>query len=631
MKDEKLSGYATIDNPSGKYYVEDVEEKILTGVDQKMYNFIRQKNIGYENDPFYSYFGEQKTFGYFDKQIEEYAKALKKYGLNKGDCITICLPNIPETMIYFYACNRIGVTPYLVDPRCSLKRIVDCMNVSNSKLLISVLDIMGKTIKSNAIPSDNIIVVSPGNEFIKSKEKLCKEASVVKLLYTEKEKLYELKKFLKRDKKVLMQSEFLKTKENYGVLTDSEYDPEIPAAIVNTSGTTGIPKGAMESNKGYNITSNQIEHVAPHLKRGMTYFGYIPFFSLYGSSVGMHAAAAHGIIVDLIPKINTHKFDEIFVNKKPNIVIGVPRLFDMFPESKFVNNCDLSFAELLVMGGDKISPSKLVKIDDTLQKNNCNQKIVYGYGSTESLMIATNTDKEETRAYGSCGTLYPGVRVRITDRETLEELPYNVEGEIFVDSPAMFMGYIGNGEETICSIFVDPKTHIKYYKTGDKGYITEDGILYHTGRYKRLMKRPDGHQVNSVPIEDAINSCEEVNDCAVVGITNKYQEMGVIPTAFIELKDKKMGKEALRSIIYKTKEMLPGEREMALAYSIIDHIPYTENGKVNFTLLEKIKFEDMDYIIIDDPIFDGYFTNNESLEKVSLNSSKLYKKIIKKH
>ena len=458
MIDKKNTGYSSIDKPSEKFYAENIKEKILENVDKKMYDFIKEKNNGYGESVAYSYFGENKTFSYFDSRIEECAKALKKYGLSKGDCITLCLPNIPETMIYFYACNRIGVTPYLIDPRCSLKRVIDCMNVSNSKLLISILDIMDKTIKSNEIPSDNIVVISPGDEFIRSREKLCKEASQVKLLYTAKERLYELKNIIKRDKKILLQDKFLSNIKGYGELIDSEYDPDIPAAIVNTSGTTGTPKGAMESNRGYNITANQIEHVAPHLKRGMTYFGYIPFFSLYGSSVGMHAATTHGIIVDLIPKINTYKFDEIYVSKKPNIVIGVPRLFEMFPESKFINNCDLSFADLLVMGGDKISPSKLEKINETLLKNGCKQKITYGLGTTESMMIATTTDKEDTHKYGGCGTLYPGANVRITDRDTLEELPYGKEGEIYVDTPTMFMGYIGNEEETKNSIFIDPDT-----------------------------------------------------------------------------------------------------------------------------------------------------------------------------
>ena len=60
------------------------------------------------------------------------------------------------------------------------------------------------------------------------------------------------------------------------------------------------------------------------------------------------------------------------------------------------------FAELLVMGGDKISPSKLEKINETLKKNNCKQKITYGYGSTETMMIATTVDNQNSHMEGSC-------------------------------------------------------------------------------------------------------------------------------------------------------------------------------------------------------------------------------------
>ena len=73
----------------------------------------------------------------------------------------------------------------------------------------------------------------------------------------------------------------------------------------------------------------------------------------------------------------------IVVEKKPNIVIGVPRLYEMFPDSKYINGTDLSFAELLVMGGDKISPSKLDNINETLKKNNCKQKINWNDGGKQ--------------------------------------------------------------------------------------------------------------------------------------------------------------------------------------------------------------------------------------------------------
>ena len=624
MENNNYTGYASIDKPSRKFYKEGIDEIIREGTEKKVYDFLKEKNLGYSNDPVYSYFGETKSFGYFDEKIDEYAKALKRYGLNKGDVVTICLPNMPDTMMYFYACNRIGVTPYLIDPRSTPKRVKECMELSNSKLLISILDVMGKSVISNEIPSDNIVVVSPHNDFLKSK--VGKEASAVKSLYIMKENLYRLENLLKRNKKVVMQEDFTKRLENYGVLIDSPYDPDIPASIVNTSGTTGSHKGAMESNVGYNITANQIEHIAPYLKRGMTYYGYIPFFSFYGSTLGLHIAATHGIVIDTIPKFDATKFDKIFVTKKPNIVIGVPKLFSKFSTSEYINNTDLSFSKLLVVGGDNMSPAKIDEVNEALKRNGCEMKLTYGYGATEAMNVSAMHNDELSHKPGSCGVLYPGVYVRITDRDTLKEVKYGEEGEIYVSTPNLFMGYVGNEKESKDSIYVDPDTGIKYYKTADKGHIDEDGILYLDGRYKRLMKRPDGHQVSAIPIENAIGSLDYVSDVSVVGITNKYQNEGVIPTAFIQFKSPENAKEKLKDVIFDIKGELSGEREMALAYTAVDRIPYTLNGKVDFNELNKHKFEDLDFIVIDDPIFEDYFIQGEMLEKVNLNNKKLIKK-----
>ena len=127
MENNNYTGYASIDKPSRKFYKEGIDEIIREGTEKKVYDFLKEKNLGYSNDPVYSYFGETKSFGYFDEKIDEYAKALKRYGLNKGDVVTICLPNMPDTMMYFYACNRIGVTPYLIDPIRTPKRVKECM------------------------------------------------------------------------------------------------------------------------------------------------------------------------------------------------------------------------------------------------------------------------------------------------------------------------------------------------------------------------------------------------------------------------------------------------------------------------------------------------------------------------
>ncbi len=626
----ELTGYPSIDKPSRKFYSDDMEERIFKDSDQKIYDFLRLRNFGFNDDIAYKYFGEEKTYGYLYDKIELCAKALKKYGISKGDSITICLPNMPETIFYIYACNRIGAIPYLVDPRCSNQRIIECMNISNSKLLISVMDVMNKSVFTKKIPSDKVVVVSPANDFLHSQEKLAIEAKTVKSLYQIKEKIYEFQNLLKKENKVIMQDDFIKNLEQYGKIVDSEYDPDIPALIVNTSGTTGTPKGAMQSNKAYNVTCNQINLIAC-LERGMTYLGYIPFFSMYGSSIGLCGALTNGISIDLLPKIKISEFDKIVTKRKPNILIAVPKMFSMFINSKYVNNTDMSFAKLMVAGGDNMAPEKINEVNQILRSKGCKTGITYGYGTTEAGNVSAfhytgNVSDAITHKAGGCGALYPGVYALVMDRETNKELPYGQEGEIYVTSPTAFMGYIGNVEETTNSIYIDKNTNLRYYKTADKGFIDYDGILHITGRYKRLMKRPDGHQVSSVPIENAINDCEEVKDCAVVGIKNKYQEDGVIPTAFIELKNNDDVDAQIKTIIQKIKNVLPGEREMALAYTVVDKIPYTLGGKKDFIALTHNNFEDLkDFMIIDDPIFDGYFKEGENLKIISLKQKKYIK------
>ncbi len=97
----------------------------------------------------------------------------------------------------------------------------------------------------------------------------------------------------------------------------------------------------------------------------------------------------------------------------------------------------------------------------------------------------------------------------------------------------MFRGYYKCPEENNkCFVTFNG---CKYFRTGDKGYITKDNLIFLVGRYKRLMKRPDGHQVSPIPIENAIMKHPLVKDCGVVGIKKDMSESGVIPTAFIKL------------------------------------------------------------------------------------------------
>lgn len=601
------------------YYPENLQEILYKNVDEKMIDHIRRPNVDYYNTVAMRLMGKDITFLELFSNIEKYAKAIKKYGIQKGDCITLAMPNIPETVYYFYACNEIGVIPYLIDPRCSFDSMTKCISESKSKLFICELGTYYSKVSKNLdkLPVDNVVIVSPVHSLQQSTDF---KQSMASNLYLIKKFYEELKLGFKDNSKKIFQTDFEKLEKSFVGNYKEQYDSEIPAIIVNTSGTTGGEvKGAIHSNRNYNIFTNQIHLITKELNRGNTYYGYVPYFSMYGSCVGMHTALTNGIIIDNIPKFNGKKSLQEIIKTKANILVGVPSLIDKLADMYEIDDKDAHHVKQYVIGGDNVDPERLNEENEILLKRGMSSKIIFGYGATESLPIATTNFDERSHVNGSVGIPYPGVNIKIINPDTLEEVPDYTEGEIYASTPNMMNGYLNREEETK-NIFniIDG---IKYFKTGDKGYKTEEGILFVTGRYKRLMKRPDGHQTSPIPIENAIASYPGVKNCAAVGIKRLNKSNGVIPTAFIvidnELDDvNKL--ELIKNIAEHSLTNLSGERELALAYVFVKEIPMTINGKVDFLSLSQNTFENLNYYVLDDMVTREYFSDIHNINYIKI-------------
>lgn len=611
MEQRNLTGYPSIDKPSIRdnfddlYYPPNVTELITKDVDQKMIDLIRSANRNYMDTIVLRYMGLQFTYREFFDRVEEYARALKQFGLNKGDYITICLPNSPETVFYFYACNEIGVTPYLIDPRFTVGKMAVCIADSKSKLFICEMGTYYSKVaaREDQLAVDRIVVVSPLSSF--EGRKLSAKQFIIKKLYGMK--MAKQQKKAPCSEKRCFHKDFIKAGKQYSGEIRSEYDPSIPAIIVNTSGTSGDSvKGAVHSNRSFNVFMHQIDILFRQIERNDSIYGYIPFFSMYGSSTIMHGALYKGAILDLIPTFSGLKSIKDFLKKKSNIVIGVPTLYDKMIDLCVKKHTDMRFAKMYVIGGDNIAPKKLETNNITLFSLGMEHKLVFGYGATEVMMISTTCDNEKTHLFGSSGVLYPGAKVRVVDPDNGISLSYREEGEIYVHTETMMTGYLNKPEENK-TVFKEIDG-IKYFCTGDKGYLVETGHLFLTGRYKRLMKRPDGHQVSPIPIENSIAKQPEIEDCCVVGLRRNENDSGVIPTTFLQFrKDVIVDEKLIAKIAEESLRQLSGEREAALAFIVIDKIPYTENGKMDYRNLEAKGFPEGKLYVVDDPITRPYF------------------------
>ena len=138
----------------------------------------------------------------------------------------------------------------------------------------------------------------------------------------------------------------------------------------------------------------------------------------------------------------------------------------------------------------------------------------------------------------------------------------------------------------------------KYYATGDKMYMTPDGQLCFVDKYKRLMERPDGYQINANPIEETLLKLDGVKRCCVVGLKYK-DENGVIPTAFVELENKFLKLNEYVNLFEEASEKGPiSLKEKALAYVFINKMPILSCGRIDTTKLSKLKLDEIKEAII---------------------------------
>lgn len=592
---KEKTGYPSIDKPWLDYYPDNIYNKVTRDINEKIFDFMYSKNIEGLDDYALSYFGRKITYNEMFKQIENYAKILKGYGIRKNDIVSLCLPNIPETVYLKYALNRIGAISNMIDPRQSSQNILSFVNQSNSKLLFCILDACELKINPiiNKLRVDDVVILSISDSLNISTNLT---STMINFIYKMKKKDY-INKNKNYKSKYKFNEDLNKYSHEY-LKIDSNYEPHDVATIMYTSGTTGNAKGAMLTNEAYNTMHNQLQYTADFVRKD-TFFGAIPFFSAYGSFCGMHNSLCSGQEIILLPKINPNKIDKSLLKYKPNISFLVPGYWENFSKSKKSNKEDLSYMKIIVAGGDKWAPASINKVNDFLKKQNCEHKARVGYGATEFGGAVAVVPEDNLYIAGSAGLVLPSCNAMVIDRETEEELKYNEIGEICISSPTMMKGYLNKEDET--SKLVIFKNNEKYYKTGDQGYINENGIIYVIDRYKRSMMRPDGHTVHATPIENTILENDNVENCCVVGLKIE-DKAGDIPTAFIKVKDKINIENFIKELDTYCLQRL-SERDRALAYVLIDDMPYNLMGKIDYRKLEQMNIRDLDIIVVDNTFF----------------------------
>ena len=569
----------SIKAPWRKFY--DEEKAHLEYPDFSAYKLIEYTASKHLNNISYNYYGNKKTYHEFLKQIDEVARSMKAIGVRHKDVVSICMPNTPEGIISFYAANKIGAIASMIHPLSAENEIKHYLNISKSEWLITIdftLDKVFKILKDTRVKK--VITVGVGESMPIHIKSLYAATNVHKTLMSFNPINYLNSDIHDNNTKKLTWKDFIKLGKDYTKEIDDGFIGKDLAAILYSGGTTGTPKGVMLTNLNLNASAMQnFEHVAC-LRDKDKVLAIMPIFHGFGLSVCIHCVQYFGGCSILLPQFNAKSFDKIVKKYEPNVLVGVPTLFEAITSNKGFNHMKLDYLTCVISGGDSLSFELKKKFDAWLEKHHSPTTIREGYGLTECCAASCFTPLHYYRP-GSIGIPYPDTYYKIVEDGTEKEVPYGTPGEIAIHGPTVMAGYIRNRKETKQTLRKHKDGRI-WLHTGDEGTMDEDGFVYFKGRLKRMIIT-SGYCVYPQMIENVIDSHPDVRMSCVIGIPHPYKV--TVAKAFIVLRDGVMKSDELLTSIKELVEKNLARYSWPYDYEFREELPKTLVGKVAYNVL----------------------------------------------
>lgn len=537
-----------------------------------MYQMVAETAKKYPKTLAYTFMGKGTTYEEFVQRIDRAAKGLVKLGIRKGNRVTICMPNTPQALDCFYALNRIGAIPNMIHPLSAAQEIAFYLNVSHSKAVLTLDQFYGKVAEILSQLDDDCQVI-----IARIADELPFPLSV----------LYPMTKAARQVPKLPKKGYTLWTD-----LTSSGKDVTLPkdtgkandcGAILYSGGTTGTTKGIMLSNLNFNalglqtIAASGFKSIA-----GVKMLSIMPVFHGFGLGIGIHTVLIGGATCILVPQFSIKEYANILIKQKPQLIPGVPTLFEALLRADGLQDADLSFLKGIFSGGDSLSPELKKKVDAFLKEHGCTEQIREGYGTTECVTASCLTPKDYARS-GSIGVPFPDTYYKIVKVGTTEEVEPNTEGEICVSGPTVMLGYMDNPTETAQTL----RRHFDgrvWLHTGDLGFMDQDGFVYFRQRIKRMIIT-SGYNVYPSQLENIIDGHEKVLLSCVIGVKDDYRgqrvKAYVVPMPGVEPTE-----ELKKNILdycshHIAKYAMPRELEFR------KELPKTLVGKVAYRVLEE--------------------------------------------
>ncbi len=571
----KQAIFPSIDKPWMKHYGEQCRS--LTVPNASIYDEFSRVAFTHPDHIAIDYLGTQITYSELKERIDSTARAFSALGVRSGDRVSLVTANTPENVVALYALNKLGAVANMVDLTLKGSDLVDKINGASSKVVVAT-DVFLDSLRAveREISAAHVIITTPVDSL-----PLWKRAAY--RVKAGRPRLFD---------KCMLWSDFVKVGLRNAKGADALpriCDPASQSAcICYTSGTTGKSKGCVLTNGNLVAMVQEYANCGLEFAAGDRMFNENPPFISYCAVLGINLPLALGMCIVMFPTYEPDHFAERVYRAKPQHILACPADWSNFFVDGKAKARDYSFMSTLASGGVAFNAKTKAELNSLLASLGCRNPIVEGYGMTEG-SSAMCTAVPAYNVAGTVGVPLPLMSACIWDGEAGKELGFGQVGEICFSGPTVMAGYLEDEAATREALRRHPDGEL-WLHTGDLGLIREDGGVEVVGRIKRLIIRYDGFKISPFDIETHIRKCDGVSDCCVVAMDDTEHGFGSVPAAFVVVEGGADAETVMASVRTACEEALP-ERNAPRAYFVVERLPLTKVGKVDYRKLEAMAAE----------------------------------------
>ncbi len=508
-----------------------------------LYTILEETAKNHPNRTGFIFMNHKFTYGEINILSSRLANALIKLNVGKGDRVATFLPNSIQHTIAFFGIIKAGAVSVPANVMFKPHELAYELRDTSAEVIIT-LD-MFYPVVSEAVKGTDVknIIVTSITDFIPG----------FKPVELDGIEAYSLMDLVNNANKEIPEVD-INPKEDL-------------ILILYTAGTTGVPKGVMITH--YNFLYNTINTTnAFEMTEKDINLLLFPMFHVSGYMLLQLPMIYVGGITILLPKFDAEEYLQTIDKYRVTTFLAPPTVYVAFLNHPKFKVYDLSSLRFVFAAGAPVPVYLQEK-----WKEYTGLDLINGYGLTETSATATGSLPNRYN-YKTIGVPI-GCEVKIID-ETGNIVPRGVIGEILVRGGQVMKGYWNKPEETEKTLTVDG-----WLRTGDAGYIDEEGFIHFVERIKELIVA-SGYKIPPAEIENILLQHPAVKEVAAFGIPHEYR--GETVAAYIVLKDEYKGKISSDEIISWSKEKMAAYKYPRVV-RFVDELPKSPTQKVLRRLL----------------------------------------------